>query len=250
MGFNLAAEAKNHQLEWIKKISAEAKRLGKTLISFSHYPLVDFHDGSSNQMAQLFGKGKFQLERVPEKEISQRFAEAGIRIHVAGHMHLNDTGIFKSPEGISLVNIQVPSLAAFPPAYKILDFQQPQSIDVQTQLLDQVPRFDEFFDLYRLEHQWQSQQENSPSWELEVLEVDDYLKFTQTHLAELTKGRFLKSDWPEELGNLVQQISTKQLEAWLELEEDEREEFLRSILNSSSKKSITSSPPLVTAHEI
>lgn len=47
VGFNLAAKHKQHQLNWIKNVTEEAKKRGKTLLSFSHYPLSDFHDGTS-----------------------------------------------------------------------------------------------------------------------------------------------------------------------------------------------------------
>jgi len=47
--------------------------------------------------------------------------------------------------GNRLVNIQVPSLAAFPPAYKMLSFPSEDLIQIRTEILDSVPRMDEFF---------------------------------------------------------------------------------------------------------
>ncbi len=42
-------------------------------------------------------------------------------------------------------------MAAYVPAYKILDFVSRTSIDVQTVILDSVPRFNELFEHYQQE---------------------------------------------------------------------------------------------------
>lgn len=232
IGFNLASQTKGHHLEWIKMLSEEAVKRGKTLVSFSHYPLADFHEGASAEMKKLFGATKFQLSRVPEPNVSERYSEAGLRVHFAGHMHINDTGkLADGPTG-GLINIQVPSLAAYPPAYKIMNLETAKSMKVQTQVLKKVDRFDEFFDLYKIEHQWLSQKAEATSWNLNVLEAADYLEFTQIHLQELIRLRFINSDWPNELGILVNGISQAQLEKWLESSPEEREEILDFILNS------------------
>jgi 3',5'-cyclic AMP phosphodiesterase CpdA len=232
IGFNLASKTKQHQLEWIQKISKEADKRGKTLVSFSHYPLMDFHEGASTEMKKLFGVSKFQLNRVPDKEVSQRYAAAGIRVHFAGHMHINDTGKLDANPNAGLVNIQVPSLAAFPPAYKIMNLESDKTMVVQTHLLQKVDRFDEFFDLYKMEHQWLSQKTEGNPWNLKVLDAIDYLEFTQLHLQELIRLRFLKSDWPSELGILVNGISQTQLKDWIESPKELREESLKAVLKS------------------
>ena len=232
MGFNLAAEAKKHQLEWIGRISQEAEKRGKTLISFSHYPLVDFHEGASDEMKKLFGSGKFQLTRVPDPQISERYAKAGIRIHFGGHMHINDTGILANDSAATLINIQVPSLAAFPPAYKIMNLESNQTMEVQTHLLQKVDRFDEFFDLYRMEYQWLSQTNRVRIWNSSILEASDYLDFNQQHLQELIRLRFLQTDWPADLGLLVNGISTSQLENWLDTPLQLRSELVETFIQN------------------
>jgi hypothetical protein len=231
----LASQTKAHQLNWIKKISEEAENRGKTLVSFSHYPLADFHEGASEEMKNLFGAGKFQLIRVPEADVSQKYADSGIRVHFAGHMHFNDTGKLEGIEDQDLLNIQVPSLAAFPPAYKIMSLESSRTMNVQTQLLQKVDRFDEFFDLYKMEHKWLSQKASSAHWNLGILDAVDYLDFTQQHLQELIRMRFLKSDWPEDLGILVNGISAAQLEEWLESSSPAREKLLDSFFQTIQK---------------
>ena len=44
-------------------------------------------------------------------------------------MHFNDTGVRKYPDGSLLFNIQAPSMAAYVPAYKILNFSNRSEID-------------------------------------------------------------------------------------------------------------------------
>ncbi|MEB2778622.1 metallophosphoesterase [Algoriphagus sp. D3-2-R+10] len=210
-GFNVAIRSKSHQLEWIEKVSKEAEKLGKTLISFSHYPLADFNDGSSEAMKSLFGENKFQLSRVPLPETSQAYAEAGIKIHFAGHMHLNDTELFTSGDSLSLLNIQVPSLAAFPAAYKTLEILPSENVLIQTKSINKVNHFDEFFDLYQSEHKYLSTQNNSTIWNRDILLSSDYSDYTLFHLKELIRLRFIPSDWPEDLGINLQNSSLSEL---------------------------------------
>ena len=241
VGFNLASKVKAHQLEWIKVIAQEAEKRNKTLISFSHYPLVDFHNGASEAMKQLFGQDKFQLSRVPEQGVSEQYLKAGIRLHVAGHMHQNNTGVYEDTAGNKLINIQVPSLAAFPPAYKILEQKSPGQLQVKTELLANVARMDEFFDLYRMEYGWLSTNAPGRLWNENILSSEDFLEFNQTHLQELIRRRFIRSDWSEQLGKLVNGITLEELKTWSELDEKKRMEFLNLTLakiNSNTSNSL------------
>ena len=64
---------------------------------------------------------------------------------------------------------------------------------VQTQLLQQVDRFDEFFDLYKIEDRWLSQKNHSRLWNLRVLDGKDFLDFKQLHLQELVRLGIFKA---------------------------------------------------------
>jgi 3',5'-cyclic AMP phosphodiesterase CpdA len=236
VGFNLASKVKAHQLDWIKTIAQEAEKRNKTLISFSHYPLVDFHNGASESMKQLFGKDKFQLSRVPDQAVSEQYLKAGISLHVAGHMHQNNTGVYEDTSGSKLINIQVPSLAAFPPAYKILEQKTPGQVHVQTELLEEVARMDEFFDLYQLEHQWLTKNAPERRWNQEILRAPDFLEFNRMHLRELIRRRFIRSDWPDSLGKLVNQITPEELNTWFQLEESEGLEHLKAIVARATQE--------------
>lgn len=235
VGFNQAVIAKRHQLEWIKKVALEAEKRGKTLISFSHYPLVDFHDTASDAMKSLFGKNKFQLARVPSRETSSAYAKAGIRMHFAGHMHINDTGVFTdTTSGKTLVNVQVPSLAAFPPAYKTLTLPEPDIAEIATIPLARVDRMDEFFDLYRMEQQWLLQNDDPKRWDPGILDAKDYLDYTRYHLLELTKSRFIPADWPENLALLLRDLSMEELDRWAGMRPEAGEGLLREKLEKRS----------------
>lgn len=233
VGFNQAAIHKSHQLDWIKKVAAEAEKRGKTLISFSHYPLVEFHDGASDDMKSLFGPRKFQLERVPSGETSSLYADAGIRIHFAGHMHINDTGLFQDHSANTMYNIQVPSLAAFPPAYKTVKSTQQNQLEVETIQLTEVDHMNEFFDLYRMEHRWLLENQSPGIWDSTILASKDYLEYTRNHLLELTRSRFIPSDWPENLIALLSSMSNGDLIRWGKMTAEESASFLKEKLESA-----------------
>ncbi len=213
-GFNLALEFKKHQIEWIKKVTREAEKRGKLVLSFSHYPLVEFYNGTSEKMANLFGPSRFQLSRAPSPSTSEAYTDAGLRVHFAGHMHFNTTGIHTARNGSRLFNIQVPSLAAFPPAYKIMTKKSEMKIEVETVLLQEVPGMDEFFDLYRLEHTRLEETNNPGVWDLAILNSTNYLEYTRNHLKDLIRLRFASEDWPREFLQELTDLTFLEMAYW------------------------------------
>lgn len=197
IGYNNVLTNKKHLIEWVKNIANEAKRKNKTLIAFTHYPMVDFNDGASNEIKNLLGDKKWQLERVPQDEVAKVFSDAGIKIHFAGHMHINDTGSKKS-ENNFLVNIQVPSLAAYIPAYKILTIKSSDEMEIETKILDDVPRFNELFPLYEKEFLALQQAKSSTIWNKDILKTTSYHEFMLFHLKELVRLRMIPNDWPKD----------------------------------------------------
>ncbi|MFP9114420.1 metallophosphoesterase family protein [Flavobacterium sp. RHBU_3] len=198
IGYNNVMRHKKHLIEWVKTIAAEAEKRGKTLIAFSHYPMVEYNDGASGQIEQLLGEGKWQMERVPHEDVAQAFADAGIKIHFAGHMHINDTGIRKTAEGNTLFNIQSPSLAAYIPAYKLLTLHDKNRMEVETVVIKDVPRFNELFELYKMEYTHLQSTGSKDIWNKAILETKSYKEFTQFHLRELVRLRFIPQEWPKE----------------------------------------------------
>ncbi len=194
---------KKHLLKWIEKVSMESKRLNKTLVTFSHYPMIDFYDGASDDMKALFGERKMQLFRIPDEEIADYFAKAGIKLHFGGHMHMNDTGIRNYEDGSFLVNIQVPSLAGYPAAYKVLTIKSAKLMEVETVKLDSISGFNELFPLYEKEYSYLQQSGVKDIWNKEVLNSQCYGELMNWHLKELVRLRFLKRDWPEDFANFM-----------------------------------------------
>jgi 3',5'-cyclic AMP phosphodiesterase CpdA len=210
-GYNNVLSNKKHLIKWVEEISAQAKQQGKTLIAFSHFPMIDFNDDASAEIKELLGPNKWQLNRVPVEEVAQVFADAGLKIHFGGHMHINDTGTRTTAKGNTLVNIQTPSLAAYIPAYKLLTIKKDNLVDIQTITIDKVPRFDELFDLYKMEYQFLESQKTKDIWNINILKTKNYHDFTDFHLKELVRLRFLADDWPAAFKNFILNVSGEDL---------------------------------------
>jgi len=210
-GYNNVLSNKKHLIKWVEEISAQAKQQGKTLIAFSHFPMIDFNDDASAEIKELLGPNKWQLNRVPVEEVAQVFADAGLKIHFGGHMHINDTGIRTTAKGNTLVNVQTPSLAAYIPAYKLLTIQKDNLVDIQTITIDEVPRYNELFDLYKMEYKFLESQNTKDIWNIDILKTKNYHDFTDFHLKELVRLRFLKDDWPAGFKNFILNVSGEDL---------------------------------------
>lgn len=202
-GYNKMFSHKAHVMAWIKSVVQRANAAGKTLIAFSHFPMVEFYDQQSNAIAKMFGAKNFQLARRPNEAVSHALAAMGLKVHVGGHMHINDTGIQRNQDGNFLFNIQAPSVAAYVPAYKIMTLKGDSEIDVETVILDKIPRFTELFEHYHKEHQRLQHQGSDKLWNKEILNARSYDEFTQWHIRELTRQRFLPQEWPAELRELL-----------------------------------------------
>ncbi|WP_281310170.1 metallophosphoesterase family protein [Flavobacterium flavigenum] len=207
IGYNNVLIYKNHLIEWIKKVAAEAKQKGKTLIAFSHYPMIDFNDDASPELKSLFGPKKMQLSRVPNEEVAQIFADAGVQVHFGGHMHINDTGVRTTAKGNTLFNIQTPSLAAYMPGYKILTIHPDTVLEIETVVINKVSKFNSLFPFYKQEYAHLEQIKNDAIWNKEILNTKDYEGFTKWHLKELVRLRFLPEDFPLEFSASLLKLS-------------------------------------------
>lgn len=196
VGYNLLLSYKKGLLQWIRTVAAEAHRYGKTLIAFSHYPLVDYNDGATPVIKAAWGRHVFDVDRVPSEAVTDSLLQAGIRLHFAGHMHVNDTGIFHDKDGNSLYNIQTPSLATGMPAYKTVQVLPGNRFHIQTILLDSVPGFNSLFPRYAKEFQYEQQHEGKVIWSKEALKSKNYQEFCDWQLQDLTRNRFVPRDIP------------------------------------------------------
>lgn len=207
IGYNEVLSNKKYLLDWTGKVVKEANRLGKTLIAFSHYPMLDFNDGASNEMKNLFGENSFQTYRIPSEDVGKLFADLGLQVHVGGHMHINDTEILTTQNNNTLINIQSPSFGAFVPAYKVITVKNRQLLDVETIILDSVPNYKSFFNLYERELNFLKSNFPEKVWEKEILASTSYVEYTKAHLNELIRLRFLPNDWPKELLQFLENLN-------------------------------------------
>ncbi|WP_264537284.1 metallophosphoesterase family protein [Flavobacterium sp. N1736] len=235
-GYNNVLSNKKHLIKWVEQISAEAKKQGKTLVAFSHFPMIDFNDDASAEIKELLGPNKWQLNRVPVEEVAQTFADAGLKIHFGGHMHINDTGIRTTAKGNTLVNIQTPSLAAYIPAYKLLTIKKDNLVDIQTITIDKVKGYNELFDLYKMEYQFLESQKTKDIWNKAILETKNYHDFTDFHLKELVRLRFLSDDWPSDFKNFFLNISAQELLVLANIQSDKDFDFILKNKESSQKE--------------
>ncbi|WP_242085252.1 metallophosphoesterase family protein [Aestuariivivens sediminis] len=210
-GHNNLLNRKKYLIDWVEKVVKEAQLRDKTLIAFSHYPMIDFNNDASSNIDNLLIGSKMQLNRVPNEDVAQLFAQAGLRIHFGGHMHLNDTGIRTSKEGHTLINIQTPSLAAYKPAYKLLTLKENNLAEIETIVIDSVPGYDTFFELYRQEHDYLKSIGTINIWNDTILSSKSYHELMGWHLKELVRLRFLKSEWPSHFTELLLSLSGKEL---------------------------------------
>ncbi len=211
IGYNNMLLQKSHLISWVKKVTEEAKQKNKVLIAFSHYPMVDFNDDASGELKQFFGATKMQLHRVPNEEVAQIFADAGLQIHFGGHMHINDTGVRTSGQGNTLFNIQTPSLAAYAPAYKILTIKPKSEFEVETVVIASAKNFNSLFPLYEQEYIYLKEAGAAGIWDRDILTTKNYNDFTKWHLKELVRLQFLPDDWPVEFLETFLNKSGKEL---------------------------------------
>lgn len=198
-GYNNVLKHKPFLLPWVGKVAAEAQRRHKQLVAFCHYPLAEFNCGASPLIASAWGKEKFDLQRVPADSITEAFLEAGIRLHVAGHMHVNNTSVRTGKDGSRLYNIQVPSIATCLPAYKILTLMGTSAVQVETIVLDSVPGFDRLFPLYGQEYRHALASGKKPEWGEEILRSKNYGEYCSLHFRNLVCARFIPQDIPSAL---------------------------------------------------
>lgn len=207
-GYNLTLRNKPYLLPWIQKVYAEARRLGKRVIAFSHYPLLDFNRGASSPLARSWGENKFDIDRVPDESVSKAFLQAGMTLHFGGHMHVYDQQSIRQ-NGHTLRNIQIPSLATGVPAYLIL--RMGRKPEVKPVVLTEVPDFDRFFPQYEQELRYTQSVGHEPVWSTQALQSQSYQEWCDWQMRDLVRTRFAKRDLPEILQHGMLPLTGQQL---------------------------------------
>jgi Calcineurin-like phosphoesterase len=196
VGYTQIFQEKPYLLPWIQKVTQEAKRQHKTLITFSHYPMLDYNHGATKYIRKMAAPGGFDLDRLPSSGIADTLADAGIGLHFGGHIHLNDEAVHISKKGNRLTNIQVPSTAGYIPAYKVVNIENGKVSGIETVVLDSVPSFDHFFAKYQLEHDSLASIGKNLIWDEAILTSTNYKQFCAFHLKELVRLRYVNDFIP------------------------------------------------------
>lgn len=174
-----------YMLDWISGVTERAHRMGKTLLAFSHYPAIPLAmtgEASKRKAACTPDWSK----RMPSLESGRLLAQAGIRWHFSGHMH-----VAGQIEHEGLVNIAVPSPVAYPGGYAVVTCDD-ESVECEFVRLKSVPGFDTAFAAYKT----QVRQANMGPAFHEALAVDDYNDFLHAHQKGVISSRHLRKDWP------------------------------------------------------
>lgn len=175
-------------LDWMEDVARRADALGKTLICFSHYPMVDPLDGTLALERELLGD-TMSARRTPSEEVSRRLAATGMAHHFSGHMHIYDRSSV-ADRGRTLTNYAMPSLAAFPPVFAIAEALG-QGLRLSLEQID-IETHRALFPAYRSEAELTG---NDCEW----LEQDTYSAFLLAQIGEQVKRRQLPGEWPEPL---------------------------------------------------
>lgn len=197
-GWNAMLKHKRFVLDWAKDVAARAKRHGKQLLAFSHYPMLDMLDATTHDELGLIGRTS-SSERMPLPGVAGAAMDAGLCIHFSGHLHINDTARVVKDGGF-LVNIGVPSLVAFPPALKIVTLDG-ATLDIETLSLDHLPINPAIQEQYRIEINLTGKKVGR------MLDADDYGQFLSAHVDQLVVYRYLRREWPKDLARIIPQLN-------------------------------------------
>ncbi|KAB0267450.1 metallophosphoesterase family protein [Microvirga brassicacearum] len=201
-GWNSMLRNKPFIFDWMRDVARRAAEGGKRLLTFSHYPIIDPLNGSTELEAQLLGNTSF-VRRSPAADVALAAAATGIKIHFSGHLHINDTALVRDGDDF-LVNVAVPSMVGFPPAYKIASFEGDR-LEVETVTIASVAGYDAAFDLYRVEAAATGEDFR------DLLDASDHADFLSRHLAEMVRRRYLPKEWPADLARLVPELTLADL---------------------------------------
>ena len=189
-GWNAMLRAKPFILSWMSDVARRAKIMGKTLLAFSHYPVLDPFDGAAEAERFLFGETNV-VRRTPGRAVQEAFLAAGIEVHFSGHLHVE--GLTRTKRGNrDLTNIAVPSLVAFPPAFKVVT-PSGDGISVEAIELAAIPVDRTISDAYAREAAFRGEVTER------AFASCSYDEFLRAHKQALVAHRYFAKEWPAEV---------------------------------------------------
>lgn len=203
-GWNAMLTHKPFILNWMKDVALRAQARGKRLLTFSHYPVLDPLDGTGLDEQALLGLTGL-TGRIPEPAVGRAMIECGIATLFSGHLHVNDTARYRERDRY-LINVSVPSLVAFPSAYKIVDIRE-STLEIETVEIADMALNPRVLEGYRREI---SQTGLSAK---RLANCSDYGDFLNAHIGHLVARRHLKRDWPQDLARVFHSTTLADLAA-------------------------------------
>jgi 3',5'-cyclic AMP phosphodiesterase CpdA len=189
-GWNALLRCKPFIIDWIADVRDRAQALSKTLLGFSHYPALDPFDGGGGAESALFGETT-AVRRMPRKAVEDALIEAGLAVHFSGHLHVE--GVTRRGEGEnSLTNIAVPSLVAFPSAFKVVHPSR-QEIAVETVEMADLPVNGCLSRGYAQETALAGEAEDR------AFAAGNYGEFLRDHQRALIRHRYFPKEWSAEI---------------------------------------------------
>ncbi|WP_457588622.1 metallophosphoesterase family protein [Ensifer canadensis] len=193
-GWNAMLRLKPFIVTWIADVCARAKVLGKTVLAFSHYPALDPFDGATGAERVLFGETNI-ARRTPRQTVTDALLGAGLAVHFSGHLHVE--GVTRRGRGgRQLTNVAVPSLVAYPPAFKVIEPTEEgitvDTVELQTMAVD--PRLPQ---AYRRETARLEEPDDA------AFDAEDYGAFLRAHKVALVRHRYFPKEWPQDVVSRV-----------------------------------------------
>ena len=197
-GYNALVAHRPYLIDWIADVASRAAQAGKRLISFAHYPAVDPFDATFEDERRLFGRTIF-VRRTPACATSEVLAQAGLRLHFSGHLHIDNV----SRHG-DLVNVAVPSTAGYPGGYRLLrldgDGATLETVRVSTPALDPAVMAAYGREIAR-----------SGLDVGDLLAAGDADAFGIRHLREVARHRFFAKEWTPEAQAAIREMTLADL---------------------------------------
>ncbi len=201
-GWNAMLRLKPFILSWIADVCRRAGKLGKTVLAFSHYPALDPFDGATGAERVLFGETNI-ARRTPRDAVTEALLDAGLGVHFSGHLHVE--GVTRRRRGERcLTNIAVPSLVAYPPAFKIIEPHE-GGIGVDTVELSAMTVDPRLSVAYQRESTHLGEAPDA------AFDAADYGAFLRAHKLALVRHRYFPKEWPQDVVTAISGLTLEGL---------------------------------------
>ncbi|MBO5774342.1 MAG: metallophosphoesterase [Clostridia bacterium] len=122
------------QLDWILCEAKKAKEEGKTIVCFTHHPIL-----VPSPIYKLIGARDVLADNV---NLANLLADSGINFIFTGHSHIHDIEYHKSENGNLIYDISTGALVGSPPLMRKVNFLEDGSLDIKTIKLESLSGFD------------------------------------------------------------------------------------------------------------